>query len=71
MTATRIKTNTYPGLFDLNWDDVPDEFNAAWLDHMLGPVDVFIAQHGVPVGVNEYGLTLAPEASAVYVLAAR
>ncbi|MBN2306126.1 MAG: cellulase family glycosylhydrolase [Anaerolineae bacterium] len=48
--------NTYPGRFDLTWDGVPDDFNRAWLDGFLSPINEFKARYGVPVGVNEYGV---------------
>jgi len=47
--------NSYPGEFDLDWDGEPDAFDRAWLEESLSPVDGFIAEYGVPVGVNEYG----------------
>jgi hypothetical protein len=48
--------NTYPGSFDLNWDDAPDVFDRAWLDGYLSIIDDFKARYGVPVAVNEYGV---------------
>jgi hypothetical protein len=47
--------NTYPGEIDFDWDGSPDRFDREWLDEFLTPVDEFVAQHGVPVSVNEYG----------------
>jgi len=47
--------NTYPGVFDTDWDGVEDQFDRAWLDNLLSTVDDFVATHGVPVGVNEFG----------------
>jgi len=49
-------TNTYPGEFDLDWDDVPDTFDRAWLESYLSPIDAFQARYGVPVAVNEFGV---------------
>jgi hypothetical protein len=48
--------NTYPGAFDTDWDGVEDQFDRAWLDDLLLPVDDFVATHGVPVAVNEFGV---------------
>jgi hypothetical protein len=48
--------NTYPGEFDLNWDNNPDLFNRDWLDGYLSAIDAFKAEHGVPVAVNEFGV---------------
>ena len=48
--------NTYPGVFDLDWDDVPDEFNRDWLDQLLTTADDFERKYSVPVAVNEFGL---------------
>ena len=48
---------TYPGNYDLDWDDVNDEFNRAWLDEWLVTVDDYRAEHGVPVVINEFGGT--------------
>ncbi|MFQ6014086.1 MAG: glycoside hydrolase family 5 protein [Anaerolineae bacterium] len=48
--------NTYPGVFDTDWDGDDDQFNRAWLEDLLSTVDTFAATHGVPVAVNEYGL---------------
>jgi len=49
-------TNTYPGLFDTDWDGEDDQFNRAWLENLLSTVDTFTATHGVPVAVNEFGV---------------
>jgi hypothetical protein len=46
----------YPGNWDVDYDNEPDPFNAAWLDARLAIADTFTAQHGVPVAANEYGL---------------
>ena len=48
--------NTYPGEFDLDWDNVPDQFNKQWLDEYLSIIDDFQAKHSVPVAVNEFGI---------------
>ena len=49
--------NTYPGEFDLNWDGEPDIFDRAWLEDFLSVIANFQQEHGVPVAVNEYGVT--------------
>ncbi|MBN1451895.1 MAG: cellulase family glycosylhydrolase [Anaerolineales bacterium] len=49
-------SNTYPGLFDLDWDDQADRFDRAWLDDYLSVIDDYQAEHGVPVSVNEFGI---------------
>lgn len=46
---------TYPGLFDTDWDGIPDQFNRDWLVNLLMPVDEFIDQAGLPIAVNEFG----------------
>jgi hypothetical protein len=48
--------NTYPGSFDLDWDDEPDRFDRQWLDGYLSVIDDYRSQHGVPVAVNEFGV---------------
>lgn len=47
---------TYPGSFDLDGDDIPDQFDRVWLEGLLATIDTFAATHGVPVAVNEFGL---------------
>ncbi len=49
-------TNTYPGVFDADWDGDDDNVNRAWLDNLLSTIDTFTATHGVPVAVNEFGV---------------
>lgn len=49
-------TNTYPGQFDIDYDDVPDTFDRAWLAGYLSIISDFQAAHGVPVTVTEYGV---------------
>ncbi len=48
--------NTYPGRFDADWDDEPDEVDRAWLDDHFSSVDDFRAQYGAPAAVNECGV---------------
>ncbi len=49
--------SVYPGHYDLDWDDVDDDFSRAWLDEWLSTVDEFSTTHGVPVMINEFGGT--------------
>lgn len=48
---------TYPGVFDADWDGVPDMVDKNWLTTLLSDtVDTFQAAHpGVRVAANEYG----------------
>lgn len=46
----------YPGRVDLNGDGTRDNFNRAWLNAQLRPVDTFITQNHAPVAVNEFGV---------------
>jgi len=48
--------NTYPGLFDTDYDGAPDTFDATWLANALSPVADFRLVHGAPVAVNEFGI---------------
>jgi len=48
---------TYPGVYDLDWDNVNDTFDRAWLDEWLATVDEYQAEYGVPVVINEFGGT--------------
>jgi len=48
--------NTYPGVFDADWDGDDDQVNRAWLDNLLSTIDTFTNTHGAPVAVNEFGL---------------
>ena len=57
--------NAYPGSFDLNWDGSPDPFDRNWLDDFLMTIDAYKQEHGVIVGVNEFGaVRWAPGAAA-------
>ena len=47
--------NTYPGVFDTDWDGTPDQFDRAWIDNWLSTIDTFTNTHQVPVAVNEFG----------------
>lgn len=46
----------YPGTFDTDWDGEDDRFDQAWLEDLLSAADEFVATHGVPVAVNEFGV---------------
>jgi hypothetical protein len=48
-------TNTYPGKFDTNGDGIIENFNKAWIDNLLTPVDCFKKSVKAPVAVTEYG----------------
>jgi hypothetical protein len=48
--------NTYPGMFDLDWDGIPDQFDRQWLDAYLSTIDAFQIGYGVPVAINEFGV---------------
>ena len=48
--------NAYPGEFDVTYDGEPDRFDRAWLEALVAPVSAFQEAHGVPVGVNEFGI---------------
>ncbi len=58
--------NTYPGSFDLDYDGQPDEFNRAWLEELLSPVDDFSAAHHVPTAVDEFGVVRWVPSGAAY-----
>ena len=49
--------NTYPGSFDLDYDDEDDDFDRAWLDRvLLAPLDAFRSQNQATVTVDEFGV---------------
>lgn len=48
--------NSYPGSFDLDWDNTRDTFDKAWLNGYLSSIDAYTAEHHVPVAVNEFGV---------------
>ncbi len=48
--------NTYPGVFDTDWDEDEDKFGRAWLENLLSTVDKFSKKHDVPLAVNEFGV---------------
>ncbi len=49
-------TNTYPGHFDADWDDEAEDVNRSWLDSFFALGDLYAAEHGVPIAVNECGV---------------
>ncbi|RME87395.1 MAG: hypothetical protein D6770_09430, partial [Anaerolineae bacterium] len=49
-------TNTYPGRFDADWDEEAEDVNRAWLDSFFALGDLYAAQYGVPLAVNECGV---------------
>ena len=51
------KPIAYPGRFDADWDEVPERVDRAFLDDQFAPVDAFRREHGVSVGVTEFGVT--------------
>ena len=48
--------NTYPGEFDVDYDDSADRFDRTWLEGLLSVVGEFELQYDVPVSVNEFGV---------------
>ena len=48
--------NTYPGEFDVDYDDSADHFDRAWLEGLLSTVGDYQREQGVPVSVNEFGV---------------
>ncbi len=48
--------NSYPGVFDTDWDGEDDNFNIAWLQNLLTTVADFASVHSVPVAANEFGV---------------
>ena len=48
--------NTYPGVFDANYDGRNEDFNKAWINDLLATVNQFKTQHSVPVIATEYGV---------------
>ncbi|MEW5871523.1 MAG: cellulase family glycosylhydrolase [Chloroflexota bacterium] len=55
---------TYPGHFDTNWDEVPDDFDRDWLEQYLSTAQEFSVTHNAPVAANEFGvMRWAPSAA--------
>ncbi|MFQ6094186.1 MAG: cellulase family glycosylhydrolase, partial [bacterium] len=48
--------NTYPGVFDTDWDGDDDHFDRTWLENLFSTIDTFAATHGVPAAANEFGV---------------
>ncbi len=46
----------YPGQCDVDWDDVNEQFDRAWLADYLTAVTDFQTAHNAPAAANEYGL---------------
>lgn len=60
-----LENRPYPGQYDIDWDGEPDDFDRDRLAAYLAPVEAFQAAHGVPVGINEFGVVRwAPDAAA-------
>lgn len=58
--------NAYPGEYDIDYDGMRDAFDRAWLDDLLSTLDNYSANHGVPVGVDEFGVVRYAPNAAVY-----
>lgn len=57
-------TNSYPGTYDVDYDDVADTFDKNWLDSLFAIADGFVSQ-GEAVAVNEFGvIRWVPDAAA-------
>ncbi len=48
--------NAYPGFYDIDYDRASDDFDRDWLDDLLSTLDEYSTDHGVPVGVDEFGV---------------
>ncbi len=46
----------YPGLFDVDWDNQPDNFNWSWMASYFSRLDLFAAQYAGPQTVGEFGV---------------
>ena len=49
------KMNTYPGRFDISGNGTLENFDSAWIDNELSPVDRFKSDFGAPVAATEFG----------------
>lgn len=47
---------TYPGIYDVNYDNNPENIDRSWLEQLLLTLDQFSPDHIIPVAVNEFGL---------------
>ena len=47
---------SYPGTCDIDWDGEKEQINRTYLEELLIPVDDYIAEHDVPMAVNEFGV---------------
>ena len=53
----------YPGQFDLNWDNQPDQFDWNWMASYLERLPTYQQTHPGPQAVNEFGVARwAPQA---------
>ena len=48
--------NSYPGVFDANWDGEPDEVNRAWLEEYLSSIAESRTAKDAPIAANETGI---------------
>jgi hypothetical protein len=48
--------NEYPGYYDVDYDGARDNFDRDWLTNLLSTMDDYSADHGVPVGVDEFSV---------------
>jgi hypothetical protein len=48
--------NTYPGVFDTDYDGEDDRFDRAWLEQNLEPVRAFMTTTSAPMAVDEFGV---------------
>lgn len=47
---------SYPGMYDVTWDNVPDRFDKAWLYQYLAPILEYRTKTNAPLAVNEFGV---------------
>ena len=62
-------TRTYPGYFDMDYDDYPETFDHAWLESLLSAAVDFSAKYNVPIVVNEFGAERWVSGAADYIRA--
>ena len=58
---------TYPGEIDVDYDGLPEEIDAGWLDDLLEEVDAFKEEYGVPVAVTEFGVKRWEPGAALFI----
>lgn len=66
-SAPDFASATYPGFYDIDYDGAPEQFNKAWLNVFLSPVDQFKSLHNKPVAVNEFGVARWANQAAAYI----